>query len=56
MTNGGYRINFPTVCPDDQQVYPKFGVYGMDEGIGAGPAHWVESPRIATTAASAVPR
>jgi hypothetical protein len=56
MTNGRYRINFPTVCPDDEQVYPKFGVYGMDEGIGSGPSHWVESPRIATTAPSAVPR
>jgi Polysaccharide lyase/Fibronectin type III domain len=55
MTNGKYRRNFPTVCPDDTYVFPKFGVYGMDQGIGTGPAHWVESPRIATTAASAVP-
>jgi hypothetical protein len=56
MTNGSTRISFPTVCPNDTYVYPKLGVYGMDEGIGAGPVHWIESPRIGTTAASAAPR
>jgi hypothetical protein len=29
---------------------------GMDEGIGNGPHHWIESPRIGSTYESAVPR
>ena len=55
MTNGANRIHFPTVCPGDSLVYPKLGVYGMDRGTGAGPVHWIESPRIGLTPASAVP-
>jgi hypothetical protein len=47
MSNGQTRIHFPTICTaEDTYIYPKMGVYGMDEGIGAGPHHWVESPRI----------
>ena len=56
MSNGEDRIYFPTVCPDDTYVYPKLGVYGMDEGIGDGPEHWFESPRIGTTYEAVAPR
>jgi hypothetical protein len=56
MSNGENRIYFPTVCPDDTYVYPKLGVYGMDDAIGDGPAHWFESPRIGTSYEAVVPR
>jgi hypothetical protein len=56
MTNGRTQIRFPTMCPADSHVFPKFGVYSMDEAIGAGPQHWIESPRIGTTYLEAVPR
>jgi hypothetical protein len=56
MTNGATRIYFPTLCPNDSYAYPKMGVYGMDEGIGNGPDHWIESPRIGSTYESVVPR
>jgi hypothetical protein len=56
MSNGQTRIYFPTVCPDDTYVYPKLGVYGMDVAVGAGPVHWIESPRIGTSYESAAPR
>jgi len=56
MVNGLTRIHFPTVCPNDSEVFPKWGVYGMDEGTGAGPAHWLESPRIGTDYTAVVPR
>lgn len=56
MTNGRAQIRFPTMCPADTYVFPKFGVYSMDEAIGAGPHHWIESPRIGTTYLEVVPR
>jgi hypothetical protein len=56
MTNGRTQIRFPTMCPADTYIFPKFGVYSMDEAIGAGPQHWIESPRIGTTYLEAVPR
>ena len=56
MLNGMSRIYLPTVCPNDTKVFPKWGVYGMDHGVGAGPIHWLESPRIGTTYAAAAPR
>lgn len=56
MSNGEDRIHFPTVCPDDTYVYPKLGVYGMDDAIGDGPQHWFESPRIGTSYEAVVPR
>ena len=56
MTNGRTWIPFPTMCPADRYVRPKFGVYSMDEGIGTGPRHWIESPRIGTSFLSVVPR
>lgn len=56
MVNGGTRINFPTMCPNDSYVFPKLGVYGMDHAIGVGPVHWIESPRIGTSYQSVVPR
>jgi hypothetical protein len=55
MSNGKDRIHFPTMCPNDTFVYPKLGVYGMDVGIGAGPSHWFESPRIGATFESVRP-
>jgi hypothetical protein len=55
LSNGQNRIYFPTMCPNDTYVYPKLGVYGMDVGIGAGPSHWFESPRIGTTYESVRP-
>jgi hypothetical protein len=56
MSNGQPRIYFPTVCPDDTYIYPKMGVYGMDEATGAGPVHWIESPRIGTGYEAVTPR
>ncbi len=56
MLNGQTRINVPTVCPNDVKVYPKWGTYGMDVGTGAGPIHYLESPRIGLSYAQAVPR
>jgi hypothetical protein len=56
MSNGEDRIYFPTVCPDDTYVYPKLGVYGMDDAIGDGPQHWFDSPRIGTSYEAVVPR
>jgi hypothetical protein len=56
MTNGRTQIRFPTMCPADTYIFPKFGVYSMDEAIGAGPHHWIESPRIGRTYLEAVPR
>ena len=56
MSNGGTRIYFPTVCPNDTYIYPKLGVYGMDSAIGVGPEHWIESPRIGTSYDAVVPR
>ncbi len=56
MLNGQTRINVPTVCPNDVKVYPKWGVYGMDVGVGAGPSHYLESPRIGLSYGAVVPR
>jgi len=56
MSNGGTRIYFPTVCPNDTYIYPKLGVYGMDSAIGTGPDHWIESPRIGTSYDAVAPR
>jgi hypothetical protein len=55
MSDGTTRHEGPTVCPNDVKVYPKWGVYGMDAGVGAGPAHWLESPRIGTTYSEVAP-
>lgn len=56
MTNGRTRIRFPTMCPEDRYVRPKFGVYSMDDATGVGPRHWIESPRIGTSYLAVVPR
>jgi hypothetical protein len=56
MSDGTTRFEGPTVCPDDAFVFPKFGVYSMDDGIGTGADHWVESPRIGTSYLAVVPR
>lgn len=56
MTNGRNWIRFPTMCPADRYVRPKFGVYSMDEGTGSGPRHWIESPRIGTSYLAVAPR
>jgi len=50
------RLYFPPVCPNDTDVDPKLGVYGMNTTIGAGPQHWIESPRIGTSYEAAMPR
>lgn len=56
MANGTDTFHGPTVCPLDTKVFPKWGVYNMDVGIGQGPIHWVESPRIGVTYDGVVPR
>ena len=56
MTNGRMWIRFPTMCPRDRYVRPKFGVYSMDDGFGTGPRHWIESPRIGDSYQAVAPR
>jgi len=52
MLNGQTRIYLPTVCPLDTNVFWKMGAYSM---TGGAPTHWVESPRIGTSAAAVTP-
>lgn len=52
MSDGTTRHEGPTVCPNDTKVYPKWGVYGFDDGA---PTHLLESPKIGTTFASVAP-
>jgi len=37
------------------KVFPKWGVYGMDEGIGDGPVHWLSDPRIGLSYSAVAP-
>jgi hypothetical protein len=52
MSDGTTRHEGPTVCPNDSYVYPKWGVYGFDDGA---PIHLLESPKIGTTFSSVAP-
>lgn len=52
MSDGTYRFEGPTVCPNDARVWFKAGTYGMDSGA---PVHWLESPKIGTSYASVAP-
>ena len=52
MLNGQTRIHLPTVCSLDTNVFWKMGAYSM---TGGAPTHWVESPRIGTSAAVVTP-
>jgi hypothetical protein len=53
MSDGTTRHEGPTVCPNDARVIPKFGVYSMRPGADA--VHWIEDPRIGTSAAAVTP-
>jgi hypothetical protein len=53
MSDGTTRHEGPTVCPDDNRVIPKFGVYSLPSSADA--LHWLEDPRIGTTYESVAP-
>ncbi|QQR91486.1 MAG: heparin lyase I family protein [Myxococcales bacterium] len=59
MINGDQSINVATMCPDDQYVRLKMGLYSLDlddAQAGTEAYHWIESPRIGQSFSAVVPR